>query len=440
MKKNFSKVLCTILAVAMCFGLFTVFANASSVTFTDVPRGTWFYDAVMSCAENGYVSGVGNNKFMPEGKLTYAQVFTMLTNAFYLDEKAEYEDNRWMEMDAYFGNKLQWWSYNAYYFMDTGLLDGTEVNIKSSASANSPINRYEVVQVVSNILASEGITVSDAQRRSAQRTISDWNSIPSKYRDAVVSCFSLGIISGYPGNRFVGTDTLTRAQACVILNKLVDIVAEGGNGSGNSGNGNSDSVKDVEVTTMTSKWGTGYYVKDNGFGDGKLNNGKPITEANVLEMLEQAQKIWPVGTSWTFSGTRNNHWYEWSGSVVDSVLLNKYNQSTNYACGGFAAMLSDYVFGLEANPFHRVYDPMDIRAGDVIVIKNANGTVSHVAIAATSTIQSGTWAGRLWTADGNSASTGISWPDYQYGFPTSEAFQAQFNPGLTWEVWSRYPA
>ena len=88
-------------------------------------------------------------------------------------------------------------------------------------------------------------------------------------------------------------------------------------------------------------------------------------------------------------------------------------------------MLSDYVFGLEANPFHRVYDPMDIRAGDVI--------------AATSTIQSGTWAGRLWTADGNSASTGISWPDYQYGMPTSEAFQAQFNPGLTWEVWSRYP-
>ena len=439
MKKNFSKVLCTILAVAMCFGLFTVFANASSVTFTDVPRGTWFYDAVMSCADQGYVSGVGNNKFMPNGKLTYAQIFTMFTNAFYKAEKQDYENNRWMQMDAYFDGNPQWWSYNAYYFMDNGLLEGTSVNLKSNASANSPITRYEVVQIANNILKNKGITVSDAQRRNAQNTIADWNSIPTKYRDAVASCFSLKIISGYPGNRFVGTDTLTRAQACVILNSLVDVVAEGGNGSGNSGNGNSDSVKDVEVTTMTSKWGTGYYVKDNGFGDGKLNNGKPITEENVLEMLEEARKIWPVGTSWTFSGTRNNHWYEWSGSVVDSVLLNKYNQSTNYACGGFAAMLSDYVFGLEANPFHRVYDPMDIRAGDVIIQKNANGTVSHVAIAATSTIQSGTWAGRLWTADGNSASTGISWPDYQYGMPTSEAFQAQFNPGLTWEVWSRYP-
>lgn len=477
MKKNFSKVLCTILAVAMCFGLFTVFANAANTSFTDVPKGTWFYDAVTQCAAEGYVSGVGNNKFMPEGKLTYAQVFTMLTNAFYLDEKAEYEDNRWMEMDEYFNGNPEWWSYNAYYFMDTGLLDGTEVNIKSSASANSPITRYEMVQIVTNILESKGIEVSSADKADAQLHISDWSSVPVKYHNAVSTCFSLGIVNGYSGNRFVGTDTLTRAQACVILNTLVDVVAKGGSTKPpvttepdepelepiyeyctctcdackdcqghivgykpvDKPSVPSETTKDVEVTTMTSQYGTGYYVKDNGFGTGKLNNGKTITEANVLEMLEEARKIWPVGTSWTFSGTRNNHWYEWSGSVVDSVLLNKYNQSTNYACGGFAAMLSDYVFGLEANPFHRVYDPMDIRAGDVIIQKNANGTVSHVAIAATSTIQSGTWAGRLWTADGNSASTGISWPDYQYGMPTSEAFQAQFNPGLTWEVWSRYP-
>lgn len=436
MKKNFSKVLCTILAVAMCFGMLTVFANASNVTFTDVPRGTWFYDAVMSCADNGYVSGVGNNKFMPEGKLTYAQVFTMLTNAFYLDEKAEYEDNRWMEMDAYFGNKLQWWSYNAFYFMDNGLLDGTSVNIKSSASANSPINRYEVVQVVSNILASEGITVSDAQRRSAQRTISDWNSIPSKYRDAVVSCFSLGIISGYPGNRFVGTDTLTRAQACVILNKLVDIVAEGGNGSGNSGNGNSDSVKDVEVTTMTSKWGTGYYVKDNGFGDGKLNNGKPITEENVLEMLEQARKIWPAGGRFGEPNTYNNQWYEWSSSIADKSVGTYSN--TNYGCGGFASMLSDYVFGLNGNPTHRISES-ELRPGD-IVIRFKGGVVDHVSFVITSDGN-----GAIQTADGGQ-NTGIVWNDGAYatlGKPSDDAYVWNYlhpDRPMTFVFFSRYPA
>ena len=479
MKKNFSKVLCTILAVAMCVGMLTVFANAANTGFTDVPEGTWFHTAVMTCAENGYVSGVGNNKFMPEGKLTYAQVFTMLTNAFFKADKADYEDNRYLEMDAYFGGKPEWWSYNAYYFNDKGFLDGTAVNIKSSASANSPITRYEMVQIVTNILESKGITVSSADKANAQKVIADWSDVPVKYHNAVSTCFSLGIVNGYTGNRFVGTDTLTRAQACVILNTLVDVVKKGGNSSVvtppvedtdelepiyeycdctcdacKDCQGHivgykpvekpntpvvTPSTKDIEVTTKTTTYGTGYYVADNGFGTGYLNNGKPITEANVLELLEDAQRIWPVGTSWKASGT-GNHWYQSSGDIVDRLLLSQYGVNTNYGCGGFAAMLSDYVFGQNGNPFHRVSDPMDIRAGDVIVIKNANGTVKHVALAATSTIQSGTWAGRLWTADGNSASTGISWPDYQYGFPTSEAFQSQFNPGITWEVWSRYPA
>ena len=157
MTKKYSKVLSLFLAVAMCFGMLTVFANAATTNFTDVPKDSWFYDAVTQCANQGYVSGVGNNQFMPNGKLTYAQVFTMLTNAFFKTEKQDYEDNRWMQMDEYFGGNPEWWSYNAYYFNDKGFLDGTSVNIKSSASANSPITRYEMVQIVNNILKSKEI-------------------------------------------------------------------------------------------------------------------------------------------------------------------------------------------------------------------------------------------------------------------------------------------
>ena len=402
MKKNFSKVLCTILAVAMCFGMLTVFANASNVTFTDVPRGTWFYNAVMSCADQGYVSGVGNNKFMPEGKLTYAQIFTMFTNAFYKAEKQDYENNRWMQMDAYFDGNPQWWSYNAYYFMDNKLLEGTSVNLKSNASANSPITRYEVVQIANNILKNKGITVSDAQRRNAQNTIADWSSIPTKYRDAVASCFSLKIISGYPGNRFVGTDTLTRAQACVILNSLVDVVAKGGNSSGD-GNSDSNSVKDVEVTTKTTSYGTGYYVADNGFGTGYLNNGKAVTEENVLEMLEEARKIWPTGGRFGNSGTYDNQWYQSSGPVVDNILDNRYNISTNYACGGFASMLSDYVFGLNDNPMRQVSES-ELRPGDIIICFKS-GIADHVSFVIASDGN-----GAVRTADGGQ-NGGVSWSD-----------------------------
>lgn len=195
-------------------------------------------------------------------------------------------------------------------------------------------------------------------------------------------------------------------------------------------------TKDIEVTSETTQWGVGCYVKDNGFGDGKLNNGKPITEENVLELLAEAEKIWPTSMSWTKPGTLNNHWYEWSGSVVDRVLLRNYNESTNYACGGFASMVSDYLFGLDSNPMHRVTDSSKIRPGDII-IHMTNGKVSHVTIAVSSPIVSGDLTGRVWTADGNSSSK-VRWPEYQYGSPASEAMYNSF--GTTWEIWSRYPA
>ena len=481
-----------VLSLSLVLGSLTVSAGAAGTKYHhaelhDVYYGSWFYDAVTQCADNGYVSGVGNNKFMPEGKLTYAQGFTMLTNAFFKTEKQDYEDNRWMQMDEYFGGNPEWWSYNAYYFNDKGFLDGTSVNIKSSASANSPITRYEMVQIVNNILKSKGITVSSADKAAAQLKISDWSSVPVKYHDAVSTCFSLGIVNGYSGNRFVGTDTLTRAQACVILSTLVNIVAEGGSAKPpvtepeepelkpiyeycdctcdacrdcqgtivgyepvEKPSGPSDkpgvpveTTKEIEITTKVTQYGTGYYVADNGFGTGKLNNGKAITEDNVLELLDEAQRIWPDGITWTVPNTYNNNWYQSSGILVDNLLhSNGYNTNSNFACGGFAAMLSDYIFGQKGNPFHRVYDPMDIRAGDIIVIKNADGTVKHISFAQTSTIQSGTYAGRLWTADGNTSGK-VSWSTatkQQYGVPVSEAFQAQFNPGRTWEVWSRYPA
>lgn len=391
----------------------------------------------------------------------------MLANAFFKADKADYEDNRWMEMDAYFGGNPQWWSYNAYYFNDKGFLDGTSVNIKSAADVSKPITRYDMVQIVTNILDSKNISVSSADKANAQRVIADWSDVPVKYHNAVSTCFSLGIISGYTGNRFVGTDSLTRAQACVILNTLVDVVAKGGSAKPPVTEPDepkrepiyeyctctcdackdcqgtvvgykpsvTPSAKDVEVTTMTSQWGTGYYVKDNGFGTGKLNNGKPITEANVLEMLAEAEKIWPTGTSWKKRATYDNHWYEWSGPVVDSVLLSKYGVSTNYACGGFAAMLSDYVFGQTGNPFHRVYDETDLRPGD-IVVELVNNKPTHVAFVIVAN------NGAICTGDGN-VSSRVSW---SHDTPTKlseyDAIWNYLHPDQvrTYEFWSRYPA
>ncbi len=47
-------------------------------SFTDVPNGQWYSDAVTWAAKNGIVAGVGNGKFDPEGKITREQMAAIL--------------------------------------------------------------------------------------------------------------------------------------------------------------------------------------------------------------------------------------------------------------------------------------------------------------------------------------------------------------------------
>ena len=46
--------------------------------FSDVPYGTWYYDAIMKAASLGIVSGYGNNVFGPNDKVTYDQFLMIL--------------------------------------------------------------------------------------------------------------------------------------------------------------------------------------------------------------------------------------------------------------------------------------------------------------------------------------------------------------------------
>ncbi len=47
-------------------------------TFTDVPNGQWYTDAVAWAAHNGVVSGIGNGKFDPSGNVTREQMAAIL--------------------------------------------------------------------------------------------------------------------------------------------------------------------------------------------------------------------------------------------------------------------------------------------------------------------------------------------------------------------------
>ena len=62
-----------------------------SSNFTDVQPGAWYYDAVMTMADNGILAGYGNGKFGPDDPITYQQLWTIL------DRICNYDGDLWTE-------------------------------------------------------------------------------------------------------------------------------------------------------------------------------------------------------------------------------------------------------------------------------------------------------------------------------------------------------
>lgn len=224
-KKNPARLLSLLLALLLLWGAAAP-AYAAAASFSDVPAGHWAYDDIMWARQNGIVGGVGNNMFMPGGDISYAAMVEMLCNAFFADEYAAYEAANTQRLQDVFGEDTYWFSYRAYFFLSSKLLTNAGAMITSYSSMMSAMNRNNMAQMIANVLAKKGVTVTDAQKKAAEAEISDLDTIPAAYRDAVLVCYSLDMLNGTDG-QFLGSDHTTRAQACAVVRRVYDLLNGG---------------------------------------------------------------------------------------------------------------------------------------------------------------------------------------------------------------------
>lgn len=180
-KKSLTRVLSLVLCAVMVFGTLTGVSFAAQ-DFPDTDRDQWYGEAVYHCVDKGYVSGFEDGTFRPGDPITYAQLASMLPGG----------------ADAVTG--------------------GSDVN--------APVTRCEMAQIASSVLAAQGLAANVSETAAVSEYIADWSSIPAEYRDAVAHCYELDVIKGYPDGTFSGGDTLTRAQACVVLMRLDKALAD----------------------------------------------------------------------------------------------------------------------------------------------------------------------------------------------------------------------
>ena len=197
-------------SIALALTMVSTSAFAVSVEFTDVPSSHWASSSIVEMADKGVVSGTGNNKYSPDLTVSYAQFATMIARSFYNDQLV--------------GGGDKWYSSFMATAEKVGILEGTKV-LGNSSLVEAGINRYEMAQVMYNVLQDQlGKIAIDFDTTA----IADWASIPDNYKDAVSLCYHYGTLSGTDGKgTFSGTTMMTRAQAAVVMDRLLEVCSGG---------------------------------------------------------------------------------------------------------------------------------------------------------------------------------------------------------------------
>lgn len=384
------KILSLVLALVLCTGLAV---PALAAEFSDVPPDHAFYDAIMDCAGKGIVGGYSDGTFKPANTVTKSNFAVLLSRAFYAGDIAKYNDDAY-NRDIYgpfAGNYLA-----AYY---NGAFEGASfyedfVMLRLNVMGTE-INRYDMAQLMANVMKNKGFTVSDREKTAAQARIADYSAIPDQYKDAVAAVYALGIIGGYSDGTFGGEVTMNRGQAAVVIYRLAQYVGDG------SGAGPETSVATDPATGQEDPAGLGSSeTAPNTPADpdqskpetpvtpiGRtLANGKAITEANVTEILNQLKENYPRKTDFSkgYAGlgsgrsAANNcirqitdqYWFHTSHSQ---------HVSTVSGCGGWAAFVADEIFGQTGVTWKKT-TIANARPGDLMIDLNSAGYLTHVSI------------------------------------------------------------
>ena len=207
-----------LLAVAMTLPLP---ASAAGTKLSDVPENSWYTAAVEYCWEKGMMEATDALEFLPEAPLTRAMVAAALYQIYDRpqvsleqeefesgteeDEDLDQQDQALtspfsdVDLDDPDANAILWaWKEG----LVTGYDDGR-------FGPDDKVTREQLAVILWHTL---GEPLSQVAAPFADR-----KSIASWSIDAVEWAWSVGLISGKPGNLFDPTGTATRAQGAVIL-------------------------------------------------------------------------------------------------------------------------------------------------------------------------------------------------------------------------------
>lgn len=193
------KILSLALVVVLSLGLVPTSGLAAGQTFSDVPENHWAYTDVEAAAAAGLMNGTGNGAFSPNLKVTVAQFLTLLGRLVFPDTKV--------------GENDTWYGPYVTKAQEAGLLAGTQVNVND---VEAEISRYDMAVILR--AAAKRLGVKEKSAQSSE--VTDYLDISTRYADAVLAVYGMGLIKGDQNGNFNGSSTMTRAEVATVIMRL----------------------------------------------------------------------------------------------------------------------------------------------------------------------------------------------------------------------------
>ena len=218
--------------------------------------------------------------------------------------------------------------------------------------------------------------------------IPDFATVDSSYGTAVAVCYYLDLLSGVnEQGTFAPKGLINRAQTSVIYVRLKKAISTLGTdvpgtpGTTNPATTDPGTTQNPGTTTPDAPQNPGETQNPT---EATLTNGMPVTEENVLALIEEyrngkepGEKAKEAGfTSYTDGSTYDPYDPKYRIVLPDGPI-------NGIECSKFAFAFSDDIFG--DAPYREITDPWQVRPGDLIHWE------SHWAIARKSAYSSELW-------------------------------------------------
>lgn len=189
------------LVIVVCILLLSITAyaneNISIIDLKDIDNTQWFYADVNTLIQNNIINGYPDNTFRPKEKVKVNEFIKMVVTALNLEVK---------------GNPENWEQGYINKAIEKGLITEKEFD-----NYDRSISRGEMSRIIFNSIDEK--YNDDIKKYSAH--IKDYSDIQESDKDMALKVYSKGIITGFPDGTFGFDKTATRAEASVIIVRML---------------------------------------------------------------------------------------------------------------------------------------------------------------------------------------------------------------------------